>query len=458
MADQGTPDTLLPARFHFEANLARATRHGELRSPYWPPAASFNVLTLDLSRHAPALSPRFYGYLASVQELIEQEWVRSKGNAGAAREALQQADRIAAVMRDAAEELDHPVDRAHLRARADCIEHGYTEALLAELATPDAEVAVFAAPLSTWYGKEISRRPSAFATRIDHSIADALRPLQEEAPISDYLARLRAGLVLNSGPTFVPSQLFFMAGEGNRHPKHIAYFLPEDEGVKRSPFKKTYYFANTHQRILEGVSFPLFHSLFELVGPAALPLPAPLLRLLPAAGVYGHELGHFVVRDSTCFAALNRSDRWISVAMQEVCADVFGTLFVVQCWRDALGATTEQAVAYYLAECARYVQRGLGFFPDSDGMLLQLNYLHDVGAISLVDGPAGPRLRTDADAVVAGLRSLARVLADSLLDNQPELTVRLFARYGPANHVLLPWLRGLAIEPPATVEYLQEHI
>lgn len=456
MPDHGSEDFLLPPRFDFKSNVAQATRHGGRRSAYWPPAPSFNVLTLDLSCHAPVLPARFYASLASLRELVEREWHRGKASSVPVRETFERAAEIAAVMREAADELPHPVDRTHLRARADSVEHGYTEELLAQLASPDAEVAVFAAPLSTWFGKEIARRPSAFAAMIDHSIAERLRPLQESTTLATYVARLRAGLTLNPGPTFVPSQLFFMAGEGNRHPKHIAYFLPEDEGVKRSPFKKTYYFANTHQCILEGVSYPLFDAMVDLGAPRV--FSPQLARLLPAAGVYGHELGHFVVRDITQYAGINRRDRWISVAMQEVCADVFGTLFVAQCWSEALGATPHDAIAYYLAECLRYVHRGLGFFPDSDGMLFQLNYLHDVGALSLEDGPAGPHLRGEPHAVIAGLRSLARVLADSLLDDQPERVVRLFERYGPANNALNPLLKRLGALSAVTVEYLEEHI
>jgi hypothetical protein len=456
MVDHGWDDNLLLSRFDFESNLAQATRHGERRSAYWPPAPLFHVLTLDLSRDAPLLPARFYASLALLRELVEHEWHRGKASGVPARETFERAGEIAAVMREAADELPHPVDRTHLRARADCVEQGYTEELLAQLVSPDAEVAVFAAPLSTWFGKEIARRPSAFAATIDHSIADGLRPLQESGALATYLAHLRAGLTLNPSPAFVPSRLFFMAGEGNRHPKHIAYFLPEDEGVKRSPFKKTYYFANTHQRILEGVSYPLFDEMVDLG--ARREFSMQLARLLPAAGVYGHELGHSVVRDSTRYADLNRRSRWISVAMQEVGADVFGTLFVAQCWNEALGATPHDAIAYYLAECLRYVHRGLGFFPDSDGMLLQLNYLHDVGALSLDDGPVGPRLRGEPHTVIAGLRSLARVLADSLLDNQPDLVVRLFERYGPANKALMPLLKRLGALPTATVEYLEEHI
>jgi hypothetical protein len=54
----------------------------------------------------------------------------------------------------------------HLDTRTDCIEHGHTDERLALLAEPHGDVAVIAAPLSTWFGKEVARRPSAFVKTI----------------------------------------------------------------------------------------------------------------------------------------------------------------------------------------------------------------------------------------------------------------------------------------------------
>lgn len=455
--DCSEEDAGLAERFDFEANLAHAGCYGSRRSAYWPPAASFRLLALDLAQGAPQLAPRFYELLARLRDLIDIEWSRSKADGRASGSGFERPAEIALVLRLASDELPHPADRMQLRARADCIEHGYSDNLLAQLAQADGDVAIVAAPLSTWFGKETTRRPSAFATRIDHDIVDTLASLPSRMALSSYVDGLRPGLSVNEGPTFVPGQLFFMAGEGNLHPKHIAYFLPEDEGVRRSPFKKTYYFSNTHRRILDGESYPLLDAIVDLGSPRTV-LSASLARVLPAAGVYGHELGHFVARRSTSYATLNRLDRWTSVAMQEVSADVFGALFVMECWAESLGATMQDVVSYYLAECLRYAHRGLGFFPDSDGMLLQLNYLQEVGALQLTDSPHGLRLVCSPPSVVAGLRSLARTLADSLLDDQPDLVVQLFKRYGPANRRLLPLLKRPGNFPSATIEYIAEHI
>src|SRR5262249_16899519 len=110
---------------------------------------------------------------------------------------------------------------------------------------------------------------------------------------------------------------------------------------------------------------------------------------------------------------------------------------------------------YHLAECLRYVDRGLGNFPDSDGMYLQLNYLASSGALAL-DGGA-PRLTGDPTAVILGLRSMARVLADPLLAGKLDDAPAFYRAYGPAGgHALHPLVVALREEPPKTIEYLQE--
>jgi len=250
------------------------------------------------------------------------------------------------------------------------------------------------------------------------------------------------------------TDVFFMAGEGNRHPKHIAYFLPEDEGVKRSPFKKTYYFGNTHRALVAGVSLPLATRFLDLGDPSL--VGAAGFEPIPALGVLAHEMGHFVHREDVSFAALNAADRWASVVLQEVAADVFGILIVAEVLAPALSLDPARAIAYHLAECLRYVDRGLGYFPDSDGMLLQLSYLERMGALSLADGPA-TRLSGDPGAVKAGLRSLARVLADTLLAGDVSRALALHRTYGPASReALAPLLGALRDRPQSSIEYVQE--
>jgi hypothetical protein len=144
------------------------------------------------------------------------------------------------------------------------------------------------------------------------------------------------------------------------------------------------------------------------------------------------------------------------VVLQEVAADVFGILILADVWAPRLGIDPADCVAYYLAECLRYADRGLGHFPDSDGMFLQLSYFVQLGALDLT---GTPRLTGEPEVVLAGLRSLARVLADTLLATDAGRAVRLYQNHGPATAAPLAALvERLRPEPFRSVEYTQEHL
>ncbi len=443
-------------RFDYAANLDRAGDYGATISAFWPPAPAYEVFLVDLASDPSEFSAGFHENLAELAGLIESEWKDSKAGLPLPRTRLHRRGTIAGVLRQVATKMRGD-DRRVLLARADCVEYGYDDERLATIAHANEKITVVAGQLSTWFGKEERGRPTAFAChRLDRVqwMLDAC--MKDRDALTAYFSLLHKGLVVGDVPAFVATELFFMAGEGNLHPKHIAYFLPEDEGVKRSPLKKTYYFANTHAAILQHISWPLFDEFVRaLVGQAA---PAPRPDVIPAAGVLAHEIGHFVQRASTSYESLNRTDRWISVVLQETAADVFGTLILTEVWGEALGVTAEQSISYYVAECLRYVSRGLGLFPDSDGMLLQLNYLAEFGALTAsMDGEC--RLVLDTQAAIAGLRSLARVLADTLLDNRADRALALHRRYGPlASKALQPLLAQMRNLKPQSIEYVQNHI
>ncbi|WP_182875527.1 hypothetical protein [Microbispora sp. H10670] len=441
-------------RFDYTANLARATTYGDHRNAFWPPSDRYELRRLDLADAAPALGPAFLRDLAALGAAVEDEWRTVKTVGAPARTRLPDPLPVAEAMRRIGGHLPGEVDRRALALRADAVQHGYTDDILQELVGVEEDVAVVAGQISTWYGKDLRGLPTAFACRRDPDRqADVSEALTYQEDVAKYLARLHADLRLGDVPAFAATRLFFMAGEGALHPKHIAYFLPEDEGVKRSPFKKTYYFGNTHRAMVEGFSAPLAARHLDLGEPYE-PGGERFARI-PALGVFGHELGHSVRRPATAYKELNAADRWASVVLQEVAADVFGILILADVWAPRMDLSGADAVAYYLGECLRYVDRGLGHFPDSDGMFLQLSYFVQLGALALEDG----RLKGDPEVVLAGLRSLARVLADALLAGRGEPAVALYGAYGPANPApLLPLIEEMRSRPLRSVDYLQEHL
>lgn len=442
-------------RFDYAGNLSRAGTYRGYRSQFWPPAGTVEVHALDLSAPVPELGPRFRPALAELKGVIESEWAVVKQRGVPGRRRFNDPAPIAAALRAIGALLPAAADQRATRLRADAVESGYSDDALAELAKLEEEITVVAGQVSTWYGKELRGLPTAFGCRRDEAQQQVVqRALDELAEVPDYLRALRPGLALGDFPAFGAAQMFFMAGEGNLHPKHIAYFLPEDEGVKQSPFKKTYYFTNTHQALLHRVGAPLAAALLRTEH--EFDAAATASAGIPTLGVLGHELGHFVHRPTTSFAELNATHRWASVSLQEVSADVFGTLLLAQVWAGPLGLSRAEVVTYYLQECLRYVNRGLGHFPDSDGMYLQLSYLVQLGALQL---EPGGRLVADTETVLAGLRSLARVLADTLLAGDVARSIALFTDFGPARPAALaPLIDQLDRLCAGSIEYDQEHL
>jgi hypothetical protein len=449
--------TVTADRFDYALNLGRAGSYQGWRGAFWPPAHSYTITYLDLAQSTPPLGEEFRRELAALKSAIEAEWAIAKDSDAAAPPRFTDPDAITAVMGRLAQFLPAEADRRALLLRAQAVRDGYGPDALAGLFGIAEDIAVVAGHITTWPGKQGAGLPTAFGCARDKARQDIVASATADmAPVGDYLRDLHADLRLGDVPAFAPANLFFMAGEGNFHPKHIAYFLPEDEGVPDSPFKKTYYFANTHRALLDCLSAPLA-ARFLRTGVTFDPA-APNFRWIPALGVLGHEFGHFVRRPATTFEPLRAQSSWLSGVLQEIAADVFGILILAEVWADRLGLSPADAVAYYLAECLRYTSRGLGCFPDSDGMFLQLSYLVQLGALTLEPSPR-PCLAGDTGAVLAGLRSLARVLADALLAGEAPPALALHGGFGPGTPAPL---RDLVTElrrlPLASVEYQQDHI
>lgn len=450
--------TMNTSRFSYADNLRSAGHYHGYCGNFWPPAVEYRLISLDLAMMAPPTPDGFVKTLETLRNLVEGEWFSCKIH-GSATDPTRFRDPspIADVMRGLAKYLTLTEDRRALEMRANAVESGWQSAELRAMTRIDETVAIVAGRISTWYGKQTGGLPTAFGCTTDSgqlSMVNAAMVRFEDIDL--YMRRLHSHLRVGQVPAFMPANLFFMAGEGNRHPKHIAYFLPEDEGVKHSPFKKTYYFSNTHRALLDHISIPLAAVYIDL-GCRARSSSAGF-GPIPTLGVLAHEIGHFVHRPGCSYTALNKLDRWTSVVLQEICADVFGVLVLADLWADHLKLPMACVVEYYLAECLRYLDRGLGFFPDSDGMYLQLNYLVEIGALSL-ETNCGVHLQGDPDTILAGLRSLARVLADTLLAGEAERSIALYRTYGPeGSQALAPLLSVLAERPTTSIEYVQEYV
>ncbi len=440
-------------RFDYQNNLAKAGNFTGYKNALWPPASRYSLHSLDLCDEIFVSSNTAAQALEAIGDFINNDLRHHKN--GKNEKILRSRSEIAQCMRQFSKHLKSDEDKRAVEIRASALVDSYTEGSLLELKQIQEEVALVVGQISTWYGKQKGGLPTVFACRRDRErqeIVSKAMGMTEE--IDHYVKTLHVDLGLGELPAFLATQVFFMAGEGNSHPKHIAYFLPEDEGVKRSPFKKTYYFANTHNVLVNKLSIPLAHKYLD-IGIQFDQSSDKNYAIIPTLGVLAHEMGHFVVRPETSFKGLNKYSRWASVSLQEICADVFGTLIVAEVFSKHFSIPTTQVIAYYLSECLRYIDRGLGYFPDSDGMYFQVAYLCHVGALDVKSTDDSRVILTgEPEDVVSGLRSMARVLADSILTADAAYAVELFKRYGPDNDTSLGNLIATMSESPlSSVEY-----
>ena len=419
----------------------------------WPCTTRYRRHRLALAPFAPLLSAAFYAGLCRLRSLISNEGQLCNLHGKPHDQVFHNRDGISSVLRDLAVHVEDECDRRALWCRAEIACSGYRQPALHDLAGIDERVTILAGQISTWFTKRPNSMPTAFAAvREERSQSVIAQSNATAHALGDYVREIHPALRLHPAPAFSSTNIFFMAGEGDTHPKHVAYFMPEDEGIKRSPYKKTYYFANTHAAYIRFVSAPLYER------HAAQDHRVDLRgrKQIPPLGVRAHEWGHCVHRITTGFGKLNLQHRWESVLLQEVAADVFGTLFLCEIWPDHFDYDIVDGVAYYIAECLRYVARGFGVFPDSDGMFLQLNYLARGGFVD-VEAADVPQLRWQPDRVLAGLRALAVDLAQTVLDGNPSDALNFYRRYGPSEtSPLQPMLRALQAHPPQSIEYVQE--
>jgi hypothetical protein len=241
-------------RFDYATNLERAGTYRTYRSAFWPPVGGYEISSLDLADSTPDLGEGFLRALADLRSAIEAEWYRVKEIGVPARRRMNEPGPVAEAMRRIGEHLPEEVDRRAVNLRATAVEDGYNDDILRELTTLTEDVAVVAGQISTWYGKEVKGLPTAFACRRDPALTDVVaEALQAREDVTRYLIHLHAHLRLGDLPAFQATRLFFMAGEGNLHPKHIAYFLPRGRGRQVLAVQEDLLLRQTHRALLEHV-------------------------------------------------------------------------------------------------------------------------------------------------------------------------------------------------------------
>tara|TARA_R100000306_G_scaffold62381_1_gene69189 strand:- start:4298 stop:4969 length:672 start_codon:yes stop_codon:yes gene_type:complete len=177
--------------------------------------------------------------------------------------------------------------------------------------------------------------------------------------------------------------LFAAAGESNLYPKHFAYFMPEDEGIKYAEHKRTIVFSNVYSQLFTRIALKQLN----MFGWKRSNLPDDKELSQYLIGWFrGHDLGHSIVSQNTSFKNLSKLDRWGSMVVQEALADVFG-LLICSSHRitDELQLDKETLSRVYLLEMLRYLRRGPCDFPDAGAAYIQFKFLLEVECLTLHD-------------------------------------------------------------------------
>lgn len=292
----------------------------------------------------------------------------------------------------------------------------------------EQELVCHVGPLSTWLGKSRAMFYSAFFGTPNRSLQRVSDCVDEH--FSEALERLAStlGAPLQALPhcAYKIVDLFGIAGEANYFPKHFAYFMPEDQGVKYSPVKRTIVFSNTYRNLYDKIALeqaPLFNW-----RAADLPAPDEVERYL-ITWFRGHDLGHSIVLAQTRFGQLSKHDRWGSMVIQEALADVFGFLLSVdERIASSLALEPAKLIRMYVLELFRYLRRGPRQFPDAGSAYIQLRLLQDAGVIG---GTPSSGLTVDTDGFVVAIRAIAQSLISAALTDDLQQFERFIGQYCP---------------------------
>jgi hypothetical protein len=406
-----------------------------LLAPFWPLDDQHGVGHVPLDGEPPSNPAEVMPLL--VRLAAQSEAMRSLQSAEG--EVLSQSaasalrGEMAEGMRELADLLDpESAEIVRLRAKGLAGGIGHREMTL-EIAQsgPPPAMEVVCGPLCTWRMKTRVGLHSFLAAARDESRQKLLDELDDS--LEDALAEVEAEI--GARGMYVPfklpmnvTDLLISAGEAAGHPKHFAYFMPEDEGVDGLPLKeqRTLYMRNVHLARYSVITIPLAETLLKGPMRAA---DAPIEdTLMP--WIRGHDHGHNVVVPETSY------DSWMEtlgiepfMALQEAIADVYGFLLTISdTWLAKTGVSRLDMCTTHIAELLHYLRRGPKYYGDPGAAYVELSFLAENGFVEIDD--AG-RITWDEDGFCRGMAALASALTDATVAAPDERGSEAFlARYG----------------------------
>jgi len=407
----------------------------QLLPPFWPVDAQHGVGHVRLdgqpAENAEQVMPLLTELAAQSEAMRSLQSDEGEVLSEAAASALR--GEMAEGMRELAELAD-PDSAAAIRLRAKGlaggIEHREMTLEIARGGPPPA-LEVVCGPLCTWRMKTRVGLHSFVAAardaeqqelldRLDDSLEDALGEVEAEIGASGMHVPFK--LPMNV------TDLLISAGEAAGHPKHFAYFMPEDEGVDGLPLseQRTLYMRNVHLARYSTITIPLAEALLEGPMRAA---EAPIAETL-MPWIRGHDHGHNVIVPETSY------DSWMEtlgiepfMALQEAIADVYGFLLTIsEPWREITGVNPLEMAATHMAELLHYMRRGPKYYGDPGAAYVELSFLAENGFVEIDERG---RVRWDEEGFCRGMAALASALTDATVAAPDERGSEAFlARYG----------------------------
>jgi hypothetical protein len=407
----------------------------QLLAPFWPLEDQHGVGHVELDGQPPSNAAEVMPLLLKLA--AQSDAMRSLQTAEAETLSETAASALRGEMAEGLRELADLVDPAsaeiiRLRAKglAGSVEHRDMTLEIARSGPPPA-FEIVCGPLCTWRMKTRvglhsflaatrDERRQAQLDQLDDALDDALASVEAETSAREMGVPFK--LPMNV------TELLLSAGEAAGHPKHFAYFMPEDEGVDGLPLKeqRTLYMRNVHLARYSVITIPLAETL--LSGPMRAEEVPVEETLMP--WIRGHDHGHNVVVPSTCY------DEWMEtlgiepfMALQEAIADVYGFLMTISdAWMEISGYSRLEMCATHMAELLHYLRRGPKYYGDPGAAYVELSFLAENGFVE-IDGRG--RISWDEDGFCRGMAALASALTEATVGAPDERGSEAFlARYG----------------------------
>jgi hypothetical protein len=407
----------------------------QLLSPFWPLDDQHGVGNVMLEGLPPDNAETVMPLLLSLAAQSEALRSLQTGEAEVLSESAASVLRgeMGEGMRELAELVD-PASAEIVRLRAKGltggIEHREMTLEVARSGRPPA-LEVVCGPLCTWRMKTRVGLHSFIAAardeeqqelldRLDDALEDALREVEAEIGAEGMGVPFK--LPMNV------TDLLVSAGEAAGHPKHFAYFMPEDEGVDGLPLReqRTLYMRNVHLARYRVITIPLAEKLLKGPMRAA---EAPIEETL-MPWIRGHDHGHNVIVASTAY------DSWMEklgiepfMALQEAIADVYGFLMTISdAWLSLTGVSRLDMCATHIAELLHYLRRGPKYYGDPGAAYVELSFLAEEGYVEIDDKG---RVTWDEEGFCKGMAALASALTEATVAAPDEAGSEAFlARYG----------------------------